>query len=38
MAGIGIVDISELTLHCIHDLYCCIVVPLYRCTFSANSS
>ena len=29
-AGIGIADISELTLHSIH--VCCIVVPLYRCT------
>lgn len=29
MADMGIADISELTLHCIHDLY---VVLLYLCT------
>jgi hypothetical protein len=29
MAGIGIADISELALCCIHDLY---VVLLYLCT------
>jgi len=37
MAGIGIVDISELTLHCIHshghDLYCQCCTWVCRCTF-----